>query len=94
MFLLQHHAHSGFRGRLFDHGVMVKALQNDKEVRNPTGLECDCLQVDCLQESAQFDQTNAKLGKTHKVTSRRAPCSDLGVDDSGIKFPGRKFPED
>ena len=52
MFLLQHHAHSGFRGRLFDHGVMVKALQNDKEVRNPTGLECDCLQLDCLRESA------------------------------------------
>ena len=30
----------------------------------------------------------------HMVISRRAPCSDLGVDDSGIKFPGRKFPED
>ena len=39
-------------GRLFDHGVMVKALQNDKEVRNSTGLECDCLQLDCLRESA------------------------------------------
>ena len=40
------------RGRLFDQGIMVKALQNDKEGRHPTGLKCDYLQLDCLRESA------------------------------------------
>lgn len=45
--LQQQHVRLLSCGRLFDVGVMVKALSNYKEIQSPTGLKCACLQLDC-----------------------------------------------
>lgn len=43
----QQRVHLLSHGRLFDLGLMAKALYNYKEIQNPTGLKCACLQLDC-----------------------------------------------
>lgn len=43
----QQRVHLLSHGSLFDLGLMAEALYNYKEIRNPTGLKCDYLQVDC-----------------------------------------------
>lgn len=47
MTLQQQHVHLLSHGRLFDLGLMAKALYNYKEIQNPTGLKCASLQLDC-----------------------------------------------
>lgn len=52
MALQQQHAHLLSYGGLFDLGLMAEALYNYKEIRTPTGLKCDYLQLDCWRGSA------------------------------------------